>query len=283
MFKVVFQQSSVLRVLVDVLEGFSETNWELNQNGLYILAMDGSQVALVDIFIPADAFKCYEIARAIILGIPNKLMQEILKVASHKQAILSSVTSKRIRTEGGDSVNPDVLSLELLDDKKYINKFNIKLLNIEHEKLDIPDATWDVVCTMTPQLFLDICNTQKIAGDACKLIVTSQKDPWEADQTHPQGEQGPLRMIFVTNGTFGTNVIELTTEDVRIKTSHADLFINEEYSLKFLIALAKSGTKSEQLAISLSTEMPIVLSYDLKGMDNAHMRFALAPKKIEEN
>jgi hypothetical protein len=86
---------------------------------------------------------------------------------------------------------------------------------------------------------------------------------------------------FVCNGDIGSGSVQLRQHsDVEKPEKNVDINLTEPvaltFSLKYLVNFCKASGLSDQVKLSLSNEVPLLVEYALSN--NSYLRFYLAPK-----
>lgn len=124
-----------------------DCNFDCNDSGIALQAMDNSHVALVSMMLKAEAFSPYRCDRNIALGINLTSLTKVLRAAQSSD-ILS------IKAEDG----PDVVNLVFeSSEKDRISEYDIKLMDIDQEHLGIPETDYASSITMPSSEFQRIC------------------------------------------------------------------------------------------------------------------------------
>ena len=121
-------------MLTDV-ELFRQGTWDCGEKGIQLQAMDSAHVCLVSVLLEADGFDRYRCDRDISLGVDMESMAKVLKCAAKDDII--EISAK------GDT--PDNLKFTFeAPDQERISEYEMKLMNIEQEHLQIPDTDYSV-------------------------------------------------------------------------------------------------------------------------------------------
>jgi proliferating cell nuclear antigen len=86
---------------------------------------------------------------------------------------------------------------------------------------------------------------------------------------------------FSANGDIGNGSVTLrSTTNLENPKMSVDIELSEPvsltFSLKYLVNFCKAATLSNKVMICLSSEVPLLVEYDLSG--TSYLRFYLAPK-----
>lgn len=88
MLEALLRQGNLLKKLIDsIKELVTDANWDCNDSGIALQAMDTSHVALVALLLRAEGFDPYRCDRNMSLGINLVSMSKILKCAGSDDAI----------------------------------------------------------------------------------------------------------------------------------------------------------------------------------------------------
>lgn len=124
------ESSTLKRVLDSVKELVSDANFDCNDGGLSLQAMDNSHVALVSLQMKEDMFEPYRCDRNIALGINLTSLSKVLKCANNDDVVTIKATDE-----------PDVLNLQFESQKtERFSEYDLKLMDIDQEHLGIPDT-----------------------------------------------------------------------------------------------------------------------------------------------
>lgn len=137
-------------------------------------------------------------------------------------------------------------------------------MNIESETLSIPDTDYNAVVSMPSSDFQKVCRDLTIFGDAVSISVA----------------KGSVH--FATSGDLGKGVVE-HKQSAAVDTKSEDattITITEPVSLSFALRYLNFFTKatslSNNVALSLSPQVPVMIEYPIP--DIGYVRYYLAPK-----
>ncbi|KAH6584315.1 hypothetical protein BASA60_001050 [Batrachochytrium salamandrivorans] len=123
------QHASTLKKLLDaVKELVTDANFECNETGIALQAMDTSHISLVTLLLRSSGFEHYRCDRSSSLGISLASLGRILKCASNDDVLT---------LRAGE--NADVLTLVFeTPNSDRCSEFEMKLMDIDSEHLGIP-------------------------------------------------------------------------------------------------------------------------------------------------
>ena len=123
------------KVVESLKELIKQGTWDCGEKGLQLQAMDSAHVCLVSVLLEADGFDRYQCDRDISLGVDMESMGKVLRCAAKDDIIEISAR--------GDQ--PDNLKFSFeAPDQERISEYEMKLMNIDNEHLQIPETDYSV-------------------------------------------------------------------------------------------------------------------------------------------
>jgi proliferating cell nuclear antigen len=255
--------------LLKQFTSFLYCNFE--QEFLHIQGMDKSHVCLFNVKIGKDWFDTYVVEDSSIkICVDATLFHSILNMQNAEQNIHVQMDSSNqdslqiqfVTTEidqekevaSGKKKKPKKLS----SSKKF---FKIPLLEYEYEEMSIPDVDYDATMILSSNLVSDIFNQLENFGNT--ILMKCLQEEVEFISNHTNGE---MRVQIPMNDLISYSIIE-------------DEIVQLTYSLLYLTKMCSSKL-SEEVEISLSSESPLKMMYDL-GNDST-ISFYMAPKISDE-
>jgi len=149
-----------------------------------------------------------------------------------------------------------------------IADFEMKLMDIDSEHLGIPEAEFQAIVRMPSAEFARICKDLSSIGDTVVISVTKEG------------------VKFSTRGDIGTANIVCRQNTTVDKPDDATIIEMQEpvsltFALRYMNSFTKATPLSNQVTISLSSELPVVVEYKVAEM--GYIRFYLAPKLEEDD
>lgn len=124
-----------------------DCNFDCNDSGIALQAMDNSHVALVSMLLRAEGFSPYRCDRNIALGINLVSLTKVLRAAQNEDIL----TLKAEDT-------PDAVNLMFESpETDRISEYDIKLMDIDQEHLAIPETEYAATVEMPSAEFQRIC------------------------------------------------------------------------------------------------------------------------------
>ncbi|RMZ77013.1 hypothetical protein DV738_g4555, partial [Chaetothyriales sp. CBS 135597] len=248
------EQSATLKKVVDAIKDLvQDCNFDCNDSGIALQAMDNSHVALVSMMLKAEMFSPFRCDRNIALGINLTSLTKVLRAAQNEDILT-------LKAEDA----PDVVNLVFESvETDRLSEYDIKLMDIDQEHLGIPDTEYAATIEMPSAEF------QRIVRD---LITMSESVSIEATKDGVRFAcQGDIGSGSVTVRQH-TNV-DKPEHDVNIQLSEP---VSLTFGLKYLVNFSKATALAPKVKLSLSQEVPLLVEYNLSG--TSYLRFYLAPK-----
>ena len=136
--------SQVVDAIKDLVQ---DCNFDCNDSGIALQAMDNSHVALVSMMLKADSFSPYRCDRNIALGVNLTSLTKVLRAAQNEDILT-------LKAEDA----PDSLNLVFeSSENDRISEYDLKLMDIDQEHLGIPETEYAATITMPAGEFRRIC------------------------------------------------------------------------------------------------------------------------------
>src|SRR6201996_7337907 len=142
------EQSRLTFQVVDAIKDLvQDCNFDCNDSGIALQAMDNSHVALVSMMLKSESFSPFRCDRNIALGINLTSLTKVLRCAQNADILT-------VKAEDA----PDVVNLQFEDSKTdRLSEYDIKLMDIDQEHLGIPDTEYAATIEMPSAEFQRIC------------------------------------------------------------------------------------------------------------------------------
>ncbi|KAF3040082.1 hypothetical protein E8E12_005661 [Didymella heteroderae] len=252
------EQAALLKKVVDAIKDLvQDCNFDCNDSGIALQAMDNSHVALVSMLLRSEAFSPFRCDRNIALGINLGSLTKVLRAAQ---------TDDILTLKAEDA--PDVVNLTFENSgSDRISEYDIKLMDIDQEHLGIPETEYAATIKMPSAEFQRICRDLSALSESVSIECTKEGVKFSC-----QGDigSGSVQLRQHTN-------VEKESENVEIDLSEP---VSLTFSLKYLVNFCKASGLSDSVKLSLSSEVPLLVEYGLSS--NSYLRFYLAPKIGDE-
>lgn len=243
--KFVSIQASAFKAVFEVLKDIlNDVNVYFKPNGIRVITLDTARSALVDMFLSSENFEEYSCETDIIAGINIANTFKLLKTITNNDTITMSIDNKEYI---------DIIIQN--ENKKTITKFQLKLLDINEDQIELPEIEMSVVTTMQSIDFQRICrDMNNIAAD---VKITRH------------GHNFTIKC----EGDFAN---QDTTIECSDETCN-DLSLSGVYSLKYLNIFTKATGMCSTVQILQEIENRfLVLKYNVANLGD--LKFYLATK-----
>ncbi|KAH7100365.1 proliferating cell nuclear antigen, N-terminal domain-containing protein [Auriculariales sp. MPI-PUGE-AT-0066] len=172
MFEADMADAGMLKKLLDsIKELVTDANFECNEEGLKLQAMDNSHVALVSVQLTKDGFSKFRCDRPMPLGVNLASLTKVLKCAKDND---------QVKLTAGDSA--DILKLRFSDKAQArVSNYEMKLMDIDMDELGIPETEYDATITMSASEFGRIVRDLSNLGESVRVEVSKEGIRFSAD------------------------------------------------------------------------------------------------------
>jgi DNA polymerase III sliding clamp (beta) subunit (PCNA family) len=252
-------------------------NLHFEKTRLYIQSMDKSHICLSSIHISSNWFSHYEIDNpanisldannfAIMMNyaLKHSKMEIKFEDESDPDTIfinLSSATNSNT-SNASDLVEPKKpKKVSKEDHNKFDHFFELGLIEVEQDTLSIPEVEYDVDFTMKSDNFSELISELMVFGSNLNIMCNEDKLEFNAS-----GDAGKLKVNIPIDDLNEFAIAEGDSLDI-------------SYSLTHLGKMCLSTKLGQYVSLSISTEYPMAIKYDLG--DNSSVAFYIAPKISE--
>ncbi|KAL2813800.1 Mysoin-binding motif of peroxisomes-domain-containing protein [Aspergillus cavernicola] len=246
-----------LEMVVDAIKDLVQyCNFDCNDSGIALQAMDNSHVALVSMLLKAEAFSPYRCDRNIALGIDLVSLTKVLKAAQNEDILT-------LKAED----SPDVVNLMFESaETDRLSEYDIKLMDIDQDHLAIPETEYAATVEMPSAEFQRICRDLNNLSESVVIEATKEGVKFSC-----QGDIGSGSVTIRQHTS-----VDKPDQNVTIVLSEP---VALTFSLKYLVNFCKATNLSNKVSLCLSQEVPLLVEY---GMGGGFLRFYLAPKIGDE-
>ena len=234
---------STFEVLKDIL---NDVNIYFRPDGMYIITLDTARTSLIDIYLAADNFEEYHCElEEIIAGINISNIFKLLKTITNNDVLQIEINSK-------EHMDIEITS----ESKKTVTKFQLKLLDINESRIEVPDVEMSTITTLPSTDFQRLCRDMSNIGSDIE-ITRSGKD---------------LRLKC--EGDFAN-------QETCIECQDESPVITGLYSLKYLNIFTKATSMCASVQIIQETgNRFLILKYNVANL--GELKFYLATKVSED-
>merc|ERR1712222_4244 len=211
-------------------------------------------VALVSLLLRESAFSEFKCDRPTSLGMNVDSLGKIFKMCGASDSL-------KVRWQNdADTVNFQCESSE----EDRIADFDLKLMQIESEHMEIPEQQYKVVAKLPSGEFQKICRDLKEFGET--MVVNASKEG----------------IRFSVQGDIGTGNVLLKPRESDKPEERVSLTVHEPvnatFALRYLVTFSKAAPLCGTVEIGLGPDAPLLVKFDVDKADNGYLQFYLAPK-----
>ncbi|KAI9471315.1 hypothetical protein LPJ78_002790 [Coemansia sp. RSA 989] len=261
MIEAVLPQASLLKKIIEAIkELVDEANFDFSETGIRLQAMDKSHIALSFLHLRNDGFSEYRCDRSQTLGINLNSFSKILKCAANDD---------QVQVKATDKAETLAISFESAS-KDRVSEFNLKLMDIDIDSVDVPDMDYQATVSMSSQEFARIVRDLMSLGDAVTIDATKQGVRFSAN-----GDDG--------SGSILLRHKKLIDDEGSAASTTVDIIepVNHSLALKYLANFAKAAPLADRVTINLIEDAPVM--FEFKISDMGQIRFYLAPQIEDDN
>ena len=244
-------QASAFRILIEALkEILTDANFEFDDNGLKIVAMDSTHTVLVHLRLNSENLEKYVCKQKQTLGINLLNFYKLMKMMGNNDTLKLYVTDD----------NTSVLNIEIENsDKNSVTRFKLNLMDLNNKQIDIPKAEFESVITMPSVDFQKICRDMSNISEEIEIKSV--------------GDQ----LIFSCKGQFAEQETSIGTSTGGLSFLHNDqVLIQGIYSLNYLVLFSKCTNLCNSVEIYLKNDFPLITKYNIASL--GEIKLCLAPK-----
>ena len=227
-------------------------NIHFQNDKLYIQSMDKSHICLANIKISKEWFSEYHVES------PTKISVD----SSHLAIILNyALKHDKLELKFDDKVDPDKLYINFLNKVNTISFdhfFEIHLIDFDEESLEIPAVEYDVEFSSKSKKMSELFSELLVFGSDLNILCDENTLEFNSS-----GDSGKLKVNIPIDDLHEYSISEGETVDI-------------SYSLSHLSKMCTSTKLSSDISISISSEYPMAIKYDIG--DDSNVIFYIAPK-----
>jgi proliferating cell nuclear antigen len=231
----------------------SHINMHFEKDRLYIQSMDKSHICLADIEIKNKWFSFFDCSG------DNKI-----SIDSTHFAILLNYGAKhdKIELKYDDMDSVDKLYINFLNEKEkkgsFDHFFELNLIDVDENNLGIPHVDYDVDFTICSKKLVEVLTELNTFGENLHIKCSET-----IVELNSHGDTTKLKVNIPINDLDEYAIAE-------------DEEINISFSLSHLCKMCLSMKLCSTINVSLSSEFPMLLNYNLG--DDSKVSFFIAPK-----
>lgn len=243
--RLVFSDAKHWRYLVETLSTIiEEACFIADSEGLKLKALDPSKVAMVDFFMPSEAFEEYTCSGETVIGVNFDELKKIVKRGTAKDKFELEVEEGR--------------TLKITFRGKAIRTFSLPILDLGAETLPTPKIPFTSTVRVLSDAVKDAIKDAKTISDCVKFETREEEFIIRASS-----DRGSVEIEF--NRESGS-LIDIEVKEPAVAT----------YSLDMLEKIIKAYRLSDILVIEYATDKPASLTFELPG--GGRLTFYIAPR-----
>jgi len=243
-------QSNSIKTLVESLkEVLTDVNIYFDQTGMKIMTMDSARVSLVYTKLNAQNFEQYYCKDKVTIGINVLMLFKLLKTIGNNDILTIFVEEKKTNELGIMIENKE---------KNTTVKCYLKMLDINDERIDIPDIEYDSVISMPSTDFQKYTRDLSIISNS--IIIESDDD----------------KFTLSADGDFASQKIEIGETQNGLVFSKKNTNVKEVFDIKYINCFTKSTNLCSTVEIFLKRQFPLIVEYNVANLGK--IQFCLAPK-----
>jgi len=260
MFEAKLIKGGILKKVLDAIKDLlNEATFDCSEAGVQLQAMDNSHVSLVSLNLRSEGFDKFRCDRNLSMGMNLASLTKVLRCANNDDIITMKAQD-----------NADVVTFVFESTSgDRISDFDMKLMNLDQEHLGIPETDYACIVKMPSSEWARIVRDLSGVGESIVIACTKQG------------------VKFSSTGDIGSGNVKLaqsSSADDEKTAVHIDLQepVTLTFASRYLNNFAKAAGLSDQVVLSMSPEVPLVVEFKIE--DIGYIRYYLAPKiEDEEN
>ena len=240
-------QTNAIRILFESLKNIlSDVNFKADASGLKLTTIDGTQTAIVNLFLLHDKFEEYICKKSTNIGINLLSVFKILKGIKHMDTISFTIYAN----------DDDNMYIECQNsDKRSTIISKIKLLDMDEKIYNIPDINFESYITMPSSDF------QTYISDLSNI------------STDIEFKSNTNNLSLKSCGDFAEQIIKINETNNEISNSEEQCGI---FNIKYIQLFTKSTNLCGTVEIYLKTGYPLTILYNVANLGK--IKYCLAPK-----
>merc|ERR1712190_708857 len=204
--------------------------------------------ALVSLLLRESAFSDFKCDRSTSLGMNVESLGKIFKMCGPSDSL-------KLRWQNdADTVNFQCESSE----EDRIADFDLKLMQIESEHMEIPEQHYKVIAKLPSGEFQKICRDLKEFGETMQINASKEG------------------IKFSVQGDVGAGNVMLKPRDADKAEEKVTLAVTEPvtatFALRYLVNFAKAAPLCGTVELGLGPDAPLLVRYNLENADNGHLQ-----------
>jgi proliferating cell nuclear antigen len=247
MFEARFATANLLKLLVEAIKLLvGECVFLCTSTGILMQAIDPTKACLVQFLLRSEGFESFRCDRILRLGISIESFAKILKCAKDDDSLTLDCE------DVSDTFNMT------FEREGRLTTYELKLMNIDTEFMEIPERQYDAVATLSSSEFVHMCHSLSfISGD---VTVSCDKEK--------------LKFSVPSDECAGSVVVKANT-DTKVLSIDLNKPYEGEFTFEFIKKFEKAAKLAPHITISLIEDGPMIACYE---SEIGYLKYALAPR-----
>lgn len=242
--KLVVQEAPALKAAIDSIVCLvEEGQFDVKGDGLLLKAMDPSQISMISFSMPKAAFIEYNVPEETKIGVNIGQLAEVLSRGKKGERSELSVEEGRLVIK--------------FYGEKHRRMFKIPLIETGDRVQREPKIEFKNTAKIRADAFKETLKDAKLISSHVRLQLTEEQFIMDV-----RGENGDVRAEFEKGSP---DVLELQVKENAKAT----------FPLQYLEDMVKATSSASVISISLETDRPLKLEYEVEG---ARVAYYLAPR-----
>tara|TARA_B100001059_G_scaffold164398_1_gene163914 strand:- start:11 stop:778 length:768 start_codon:yes stop_codon:yes gene_type:complete len=244
------QKADIFSQLFQPIKSFTESiNIHFKRDEVFVQCMDGGMIMIMIFAIPASWFSTYEIDEPETLGINTSMLSKVLSIKDKSQGI-----------ELDTSVEEDHLFVKFPTNNMMFEKtFNIPLIQLETDLLEIPDMDYSADFSLTSVVFTNMIQQLKQFGESMHIDCTEE-----------------FIELISESIEYGKMKTHIPIQDLDEYSIEEGKSITGSFALKNLSLICMYHKISKMMDISISDSYPLRIQSKIDDVLN--ISFYIAPR-----
>jgi proliferating cell nuclear antigen PCNA len=232
------------------------------KTGIYCQGMDPSQVCLFEFTIDSDGehkwFEYYKLVNdnEINIGLNCVILSKILNTYKKNQTI-----SFKIDPSNNDVLNINFNFIEEKANTIYDKEFQIPLMDINEEILNIPEKEYAVDIEIQSKIFDKLCGEFALFDEMLHIKCSEQK------------------IEMTASGTEGKMKVKINVDDLDEFSIEEDLVYKDSFSLLYFNHMCTFHKLADTMLLNFENERPMKLTYAIA--DGFVLKFYMGAKATD--
>lgn len=239
-------QASTFKQIVDALkEILIDVNFEFDETGMKVVALDNTHVVLVHLKLAANKFETYYCENRRHIGLNMLKLHMLIKTISNNDVLTLFVERDDHNRLGIRIENPD---------KNMCTTYKLDMLDLDITKINIPPADFQTTINMPSSDFQKIVRDMNHLGDFIEIRSVENQLAF-----YCKGDFCTQETVFATDKNPNLNI-------ERNSRTESHEIIQGVYSLKYLAMFTKCTNLSNVVSLFLQNNFPLVVEYQVGSL-----------------